>query len=170
MNYSIQLLEQAKHLSRKEPRRPRQASLRRAVSAAYYALFHLFTEEGARVVTARTELHPVLRRVFEHRRMKKICRAVSSGRLPEPWNELYDDLSAGQKATLREIAQTFVDLQEERHSADYAFGDRFARSNVRDLLDKAERTVRTWKTFRKTDKRAAEWFLLALLFGDRTRP
>lgn len=39
------LLEQAGHLARRERKRPRQASLRRAVSAAYYALFHLLTSE-----------------------------------------------------------------------------------------------------------------------------
>src|ERR1035438_6153633 len=35
------LLEQAHHLAKREPKRPRQASLRRAVSTAYYSLFHL---------------------------------------------------------------------------------------------------------------------------------
>jgi len=35
------LLEQAHHLAKREPKRPRQASLRRAVSTAYYSLVHL---------------------------------------------------------------------------------------------------------------------------------
>ena len=35
------LLAQALHLASKEPRRPRQASLRRSVSASYYAVYHL---------------------------------------------------------------------------------------------------------------------------------
>ena len=38
MSLHQDLLAQARHLLRKEPRRPKQASLRRAVSAAYYAL------------------------------------------------------------------------------------------------------------------------------------
>ena len=40
------LLRQARHLAAKEPRRPLQASLRRAVSAAYYSLFHLLVDEA----------------------------------------------------------------------------------------------------------------------------
>ena len=32
----------------KEPRRPKQASLRRAVSAACYALFHLLVDDAER--------------------------------------------------------------------------------------------------------------------------
>lgn len=41
MAFPDDLLEQAVHLARREPGRPRQASLRRAISTAYYALFHL---------------------------------------------------------------------------------------------------------------------------------
>jgi len=40
------LLDQAEHLAAKEPRKPRQASLRRAVSATYYAIFHLLVNEA----------------------------------------------------------------------------------------------------------------------------
>lgn len=43
MSLPNELLAQARHLATKEPRRPRDASLRRSVSAAYYALFHLLT-------------------------------------------------------------------------------------------------------------------------------
>ncbi len=46
MAFHDDLLEQANHLARRERGRPRQASLRRAVSSAYYALFHLLIEPG----------------------------------------------------------------------------------------------------------------------------
>jgi hypothetical protein len=54
------LLQQAEHLARLEPRRPRQASLRRAISTAYYALFHLLIHEA----TLRVGRNPVLRQKF----------------------------------------------------------------------------------------------------------
>jgi hypothetical protein len=41
------LIEQAQHLAKREPNRPRQASLRRAVSTAYYALFHMLISDAA---------------------------------------------------------------------------------------------------------------------------
>ena len=41
MAYADDLLELAKHLANLEPVNPRQACMRRAVSTAYYALFHL---------------------------------------------------------------------------------------------------------------------------------
>jgi len=39
MNLAEDLLEQANHLARRERGKPKQASLRRAVSTAYYACF-----------------------------------------------------------------------------------------------------------------------------------
>ena len=46
MSLHADLLKQARHLSTKEPSRPSQASLRRAISAAYYALFHRLVDEA----------------------------------------------------------------------------------------------------------------------------
>ena len=63
------LLAQARLLAEKEPRRPKQASLRRAVSAAYYALFHLLVDEASRRLVGgsnRTALRSSLARAFDH--------------------------------------------------------------------------------------------------------
>ncbi len=49
MAYPDDLLEQAQHLAQREPKRPKQASLRRAISSAYYALFHLLISEAVGV-------------------------------------------------------------------------------------------------------------------------
>jgi hypothetical protein len=43
------LLEQAQHLVSGERTRPRQASLRRALSTAYYSLFHLLISEATQL-------------------------------------------------------------------------------------------------------------------------
>ena len=56
MSLHSDLLDQAGVLVRLEPRKPRQASLRRAVSAAYYALFHLLSEEAANMVVKDASL------------------------------------------------------------------------------------------------------------------
>ena len=75
------LLRQSRLLAQHEPRRPKQASLRRAVSVAYYALFHLLTSEAAnRLVTGpdRDDLRATLRRAFEHNEMKDACKEISS--------------------------------------------------------------------------------------------
>jgi len=47
MGLAQDLLRQANHLATYEGANPSQASLRRAVSTAYYALFHLLIEDAA---------------------------------------------------------------------------------------------------------------------------
>jgi len=46
MSLAKDLLDQANRLARSEKSKPKQASLRRAVSTAYYALFHLLIAEA----------------------------------------------------------------------------------------------------------------------------
>ena len=53
MTLANDLPAQAKHLASRERGRPRQASLRRAASAAYYALFHLLIREASQPTTFR---------------------------------------------------------------------------------------------------------------------
>lgn len=50
MRLGEDLLAQARYLVRHEPRRPKQATLRRSISTAYYGLFHLLTDAAAHVV------------------------------------------------------------------------------------------------------------------------
>jgi hypothetical protein len=69
MAYADDILERARHLANRERRRPRQASLRRAVSTAYYALFHLLISE-ATLNRKRVDERTVLARFFEHGKMK----------------------------------------------------------------------------------------------------
>jgi hypothetical protein len=68
---------------------------------------------------------------------------------------------------LRQVAAAFVQLQEARHEADYDLGRRFSRSEVRDLIDAAERATAAWGRVRKTQQ--ARVYLAALLVYDRVR-
>ena len=49
MAFHQDLLKQAIQLARNESRKPKQASLRRAVSTAYYALFHFLIYETCKL-------------------------------------------------------------------------------------------------------------------------
>src|SRR5271169_1426186 len=71
MSFAQDLLEQADHLIDKDGANPKQASLRRAVSTAYYALFHLLIDEA--VGNWAVERHrSALGRTFEHKGMKNV--------------------------------------------------------------------------------------------------
>jgi hypothetical protein len=83
MPFADDLLEQSLHLANREPKRPRQASLRRAISTAYYALFRLLT--AASVSNWKNvRQRAALARAFEHSRMKNACSRTESKRVPDP--------------------------------------------------------------------------------------
>src|SRR5580698_6369369 len=99
------------------PGRPRQASLRRAVSTAYYALFHLLIQEATRN-WKRAQQRPLLARAFEHGRMKVACDKKRTDlntfmrRVPQP--------PANQRTSaqhLHTVVNTFIEAQQQRHTA-----------------------------------------------------
>ena len=74
MSLHSELLKQAYSLARKEHKKPTQASLRRSVSASYYALFHLLVDDATRLMLSghgRSSLRDSLARAFHHSAMKQ---------------------------------------------------------------------------------------------------
>jgi hypothetical protein len=168
MSLARDLLDQAKQLASKEPRRPKEASLRRAVSTAYYALFHLLIDASTRSLikgSGRRELRIQLARSFEHGRMlgaaKELISASAKPADRKGWFRLASPLSI----ELTEVAQAFVDLQEARHDADYNLGERFRRSTVDGHLATVRSAFASWE--RVKDSEEARVFLLALLLKSR---
>lgn len=62
---------------------------------------------------------------------------------------------------LRAIAESFLDLQEERHRADYDLSSSFHLLNVKLLIDRVEKAMVDWETVRHEP--AARLFLVLLL-------
>ena len=72
MAYADDLFREAHHLAKRGGKLANQASLRRAVSTAYYAVFHLLVADFVanwRLPDQRARLG----RMFEHRRMAGRC-------------------------------------------------------------------------------------------------
>ena len=134
MSFAADLLEQARHLANRERTRPRQASLRRAISNAYYALFHLLT--AAAVANWRhARQRPALARAFEHRRMNDACAKARR------------ECRSVREAThqrLADIADTFIELQQHRHTADYDSSRKWARTEVLAQIESVQRAFDSW--------------------------
>lgn len=165
MSLSHGLLEQAQHLARRERGKPKQVSLRRAISAAYYAVFHLLLEEMAAqsVPAAVAPMRSVATRAVNHSDVRKVCTwFASGGNLPGGLT-----LSAPTSADLRLVADTFVRLMQNRHAADYDLAARFKRSDTVVLVELAEQAFAAWGRIRATEEGKA--FLLFLLITDRWR-
>ena len=162
------LLAQARLLAEKELRRPKQASLRRAVSAAYYALFHLLVDEASRRLVGgsnRTALRSSLARAFDHATMKTVAKQFAEGRVsPRLVPGLNGELP--QRELVR-VARVFGDLQQHRHEADYDMRRRFTRIEALGITDGAERAFSDWRVVRGSAQ--ADTFLVGMLAFDRMR-
>ena len=91
--------------------RPRQTHLRKAISAAYYAMFHAVANSnadsliGATTATRRSEAWTATHRALNHGTAKQ---QMMNGRRIETFHNGIQDFS-----------DTFVVLQLQRHDADY---------------------------------------------------
>jgi uncharacterized protein (UPF0332 family) len=159
------LLEQAERLAKLDARKPKQANLRRAISSAYYALFHMLVDEACRVqVGAQHTQAPyrqVLGRAFAHAVMTDACKSFGGGALKKG---VAKGLPAGfaVPAEIRGLAETFVDLQERRHVADYDLTERFRRSDVLSLINEAEQRIHAFGHLPSSDEKR---FFLACLWA-----
>ena len=162
------LLEQAWHLANREAAHPSQASLRRAISAAYYALFHALIAEAivALVPAEPPNLRPLIGRTFAHADMKRACRAFmqgASGLNPAMASAITPPI----RPELLFVARTFAELQETRHEADYDTLAVFSKNNVIDKIREAERSLGRLAAIRGEPN--TNVFLAALLFQERWR-
>ena len=108
-----------------------------SLSATYYAVFHLLVGEACRVqIGAQHNQAPfrqVLGRAFAHGVLKEACKSFGGGTLKKGVTK---GLPVGFTipAEIRELAETFVNLQEKRHLADYDLTERFNRDDVLGLI------------------------------------
>lgn len=169
MSLPKDLLEQARHLATRERKRPKQASLRRAISTAYYALFHLLTDEASTFLIAgnepdRAALRLTARRALAHGDMKDVSNAVRDPRskVSRVWLA-----GASVPVDLKDVAQAFVELQEARHQADYDLSKSFTRQETIDLLDRSTQAFAAWQRCRKSPE--AKAYLVAFALNSRLR-
>jgi hypothetical protein len=162
MPFPDDLLDQARFLVHRDPKRPKQANLRRAVSTAYYAVFHLLSAEAAAQASPARPAGLNLReqRTLSHGDMKTAAQGFLSLVLPKQISPL---IQGSVSRPLISVADAFVRLQEERHIADYDLAIKFDRAQAQDAVARATRLFRDWNAIRNSEE--AHVFLAALVFG-----
>lgn len=159
MAYHDELLLQAFQLVRKEPKQPRQASLRRGVSAGYYALFHLLIDDAVGN-WSQVDFRPVLARSFDHSQMKGASNRIQNKQAYPFHGEDPNSVTA-----VRFVAETFARLQERRHIADYDNSKFWSRSEALLEVQLADDAFRAWKPVRR--EKVAQAYLVSLLAKKR---
>jgi hypothetical protein len=133
------LLQLATHLTTYGGDNPTQAALRRAVSTAYYALFHLLTEDAAQRLQELPAAFPGLERSFQHGLMKNISTQFQNA----TWTD-WQGKTQAVPPTLQFVAKAFVYLQEKRHTADYDNHKQWTVTEVQALLAATQLAFDDW--------------------------
>lgn len=122
------LLQQARDLASSDRHRPKQASLRRAISTSYYALFHALGFHISRTLLPASPTYltsrAALRRTLEHAEMSSALAGFATGNPAEVYR---NQLPNGIPASIQRLARIFRDLQHQRHLADYSVASKFSR-------------------------------------------
>lgn len=149
MTLHADLLDQAEHLAMLEQKRPKQASLRRAISTAYYALFHLLVDEASRLFVRDDRLVHRINRVYAHKEMVLISKSFARGE----WPKAFDPVKAlfSIPVELQNVANAFVNLQQARHDADYNLARTFSRSETLLFIEQAKAAFQSWEAVRRSD-------------------
>jgi hypothetical protein len=158
------LFQQADRLVPSQRGRPRQADIRRAISAAYYGLFHA-------ILTAATD-HFVGKNNRERAKYGLVYRSVDHSRLRELCNQVRsrsDKIKpyappGGFDPEIHAFAAATVDLQEKRFIADYDVMSSVNRSTA--LLAVAGAWAALAR-FNRAGEEQREAFLSLLMFKPR---
>jgi uncharacterized protein (UPF0332 family) len=164
MSLPDELLALASHLANLDDERHHQASLRRAVSTAYYALFHLLVSETT-LNWRRDETRSALGRLFEHRKMKGVC----DKKVTELNKLLKDNPRDSPELTVAKhlltFANTFVQVFQERNDADYDTSKEWDQTNVLRQIDAVSAAFKSWEAIKHEPP--AQAFLFSPLARDR---
>ena len=152
MAFADDLLKDAYYLAGRGGKNPRQSCLRRAVSTAYYAVFHLLIADFV-ANWALPDQRARLGRMFEHRRMSGAVFNFRDKKNPTP-----------TETELQKLIGKFIQLQKDRYEADYDVARKWSRYDVENTLASATEVFSTWRGIRK--EKVAQHHLMSM-FGAR---
>jgi uncharacterized protein (UPF0332 family) len=144
----------------------RQVDLRRAISNAYYALFHAVVAEAADDLVGRTHRptprYMLVYRSVDHRRLRKLCEDIAKQNLPDRYSRFEPE--GGFGPDLQFFAKALVELQDSRHQADYDPLFRATRSNAARIVQRGRDALQRFRHANQAQRRA---FLTLVVFPPR---
>ena len=160
------LFEQAKKLISSQAGPPRQVDIRRAVSAAYYAIFHAIitaaVDQFIGVTNRTSSRYGLVYRSVAHAWLRDLCREVQKQMLSNRFKPYAPSNGFGNN--IAAFAVAVVELQEKRHSADYDVMIRIYKSDAALAISTAQAALRR---FNKASKARRLAYLSLLLFPPR---
>jgi hypothetical protein len=159
------LLALANELVYRNPGAPVVADLRRGISTAYYAVFHLLIHEATTRLISVAALRGRVGRAFDHQVMKTICQKYAALSVSAAGHLVLD----GQiiPPAIQNIAREFVTLQQARHRADYDSLAVITQAEAQTEVMRAELVFLDWAAVQADP--ATDSFLTELLCGGMRR-
>jgi hypothetical protein len=128
-----------------------EADLRRGISTAYYALFHLLIKDAMRSFVSDPDFRTRMGRAFQHGPMKSVCDKYNPSRQ-----------TAGQYVTqgghgfpaqvidprVRQVAAAFIELNEACEKADYDDGATIQQPDALTIVQQADSAFQDWLSVR----------------------
>ena len=147
----------ANGVSASQPGNPSDDELRRAISTAYYALFHCLAASCANTLIGS---NPNIRqqvlweqtyRTLEHGHARERCVGRMIGIFPQD---------------IQSFAAQFADMQSQRHDADYKPSAQFSQSEVVRLINESDIRITAFENTAAEDRRT---FAVYVLFDLKQR-
>ena len=167
MSVPADLLAQARSLATSDPNRPKQANLRRAVSSAYYALFHFLTEEAAKNFIGAGQQdrmrRDLARRAVAHTRLKDVCQEFLKPKPRDLLKPYWPSTGTPGSNDMGTVCDNLMNLQVLRHIADYDFSVSVSRSQALDACEKTKEAMDSWNKVKASHPDVVALFAMCVL-------
>ena len=132
---------------------PSEADLRRAISTAYYAVFHTLAASNAELIAGLPQSD------MSSHAWERVYRRLDHGRAQNNLRAVLPHLSPSGA----NFARNFIDLQGLRHEADYNPNFSITHTRTRNLIAQAETAIRNFAQLTEEERR----FIAAQSLFDR---
>ena len=122
---------------------PSQADMRRAISTAYYALFHTLAASNAELIAGQPQSS------ISSYAWERVYRRLDHGRAQNNLRGVLGQLSpSGENFT-----RTFIDLQDRRQEADYDPNAPITRTRTLNIIARADTAIRDFAQLTQEERR-----------------
>ena len=135
------------------PSAPTEADLRRAISTAYYAVFHTLAASNAELIAGRPQSS------MSSQAWERVYRRLDHGRAQNNLRSILTHLSPNGE----NFARAFIDLQGFRQDADYDPNFSITRVFAINVITQAETAIRDFPQLTEEERR----FMAAQSMFDR---
>ena len=122
---------------------PSEADMRRAISTAYYALFHTLAASNAELVAGLPQSS------ISSYAWERVYRRLDHGRAQNNLRAVLGQLSPSAE----NFARTFIDLQDRRQEADYDPNAPVTQSRTLNIIARADTAIRDFAQLTQEERR-----------------